>query len=340
MSPSVFKRIPTLATIAALIVAVILPFTISSTAVETTIPWICIAVAALGLNLATGYGGQVSIGHGALYGVGAYTCGLVVGEAELGFAAGVIAAALVCFVVGILIGLPALRIKGLYLALVTLSVGVLFPFLLDQLSGITKSPSLFRITTPQEYRGRVRERLIRFESPVSGIANDQWQYLWCLVVAVICFVLVRNLMKSRTGRAIVAVRDNEVAAETNGVNVAFIKVATFGMSSALAGVGGALFALHAGQLSKGSFLITASLYFLVAMFIGGPATIVGPALGAVSYGIFENVIRPELPEKAQSVSPLLLGVILILLVMVAPGGIIGSMRKLLARFAPAAPTPS
>ena len=138
------------------------------------------------------------------------------------------------------------------------------------------------------------------------------------MVAVICFVLVRNLIHSRTGRSMVAVRDNEVAAEVNGVNVARVKVLTFGLASGLAGVGGALFALKQGQVFPQSFIITASFYFLVAVVVGGAASVAGPALGALVYGVFFDVVRPELPERWVGATPLILAVFLIGFMYLAP----------------------
>ncbi|MEI2655291.1 MAG: branched-chain amino acid ABC transporter permease, partial [Microthrixaceae bacterium] len=129
---------------------------------------------------------------------------------------------------------PALRIKGLYLALVTLAVATLFPQIIEQFSDTTGGSMGLPVTSGQFYRGKVRERSIKFEPPEwTGLAKDQWKYLYFLAIAVFCFVIVRNLVNSRTGRAMVAVRDNEVAAEVNGIDVARIKVLTFGASAAL-----------------------------------------------------------------------------------------------------------
>jgi branched-chain amino acid transport system permease protein len=144
---------------------------------------------------------------------------------------------------------------------------------------------------------------------------------------VICFVLVRNLVNSRTGRSMVAVRDNEVAAEVNGVDVARVKVMTFGLASGMAGVGGALFALKEGQVFPQTFIITASFYFLVAVVVGGAASVTGPALGALVYGIFFDVVRPELPERWVGATPLILAVFLIGFMYLAPGGLVGLIKR-------------
>jgi branched-chain amino acid transport system permease protein len=125
----------------------------------------------------------------------------------------------------------------------------------------------------------------------------------------------------------VAVRDNEVAAEVNGVDVARVKVITFGLASGFAGVGGALFALKEGQVFPQTFIITASFYFLVAVVVGGSASVAGPALGALVFGIIFDVVRPELPERLAGATPLILAVFLIGFMYFAPGGLVGLIRQ-------------
>ena len=315
------------------VVLVVLPQLLDDFWVGRVTGWIPLAVAALGLNLLTGYNGQISAGHGALFGLGAYAAALTVNAGEGNFVLGVIVAAVVCFIAGVVIGLPALRIKGLYLALVTLSVATLFPDLLKQFESVTGGTQGLRMTAPQEYRGELQEFLVEWKAPSwTGLTDVEWKFYCLALVAVLCFLVVRNLVNSRMGRAIVAIRDNEVAAEVNGVAVARIKVVTFGLSSALAGVGGALFALKELQLSPNSFVLTLSLYFLVAVVIGGPATVLGPAIGAIVYGFFNDVITPEvLPERLKPATPLILGSALVLLMLVAPGGIMGLISQIRAR---------
>ena len=151
------------------------------------------------------------------------------------------------------------------------------------------------------------------------------------MVTVIAFALTRNLVRSRMGRSLVAVRDNETAAEVSGVPVATVKILTFGISSALAGIGGAMFALNNARVNPSSFTIVLSISLLVAVVTGGAASIVGPAIGAVFYGAFVDVVAPSLPERLQPATPVLLGVLLIVLMLAAPGGIVGIFRTLAAR---------
>ena len=244
--------------------------------------------------------------------------------------AAAVAAAVVCFVVGVVIGLPALRIKGLYLALVTLAVATLFPLVIEQFPGLTGGSNGLAITSPRLYRGVVRDKPIVFE-PAFGLAGDQWKYYLFLAATVVCFLLARNLVHSRMGRSLVAIRDNETAAEVSGVPVATVKILTFGISSALAGVGGAIFALNNARVNPSSFTIVVSIYLLVAVVTGGAASIVGPAIGAVLFGVFTDVVSPSLPARYQPATPVILGVLLIVLMLTAPGGIVGIAQSLRTR---------
>jgi branched-chain amino acid transport system permease protein len=327
-------RVPVGRAVAGVVVAVVLvvlPFGFPAFRVEQFVGWMALAIAACGLNLLTGYNGQISVGHGALFGVGAYTTALLITDSGWPLMAAGAAAGVVCFVVGVLVGLPALRIKGLYLALVTLALATLFPLLIEQFPSLTGGGSGLAITTPQDSPRGVIERPITFESPGGGLAPDQWKYFVFLVVTVVCFVLTRNIVRSRTGRSLVAVRDNDTAAEVSGVNVSRVKILTFGVSAALAGIGGAVFALNNGRVNPSSFTIVLSIYLLVAVVVGGAASVVGPAIGAVTYGLFVDVISPELPERLKPATPVILGVLLIVLMLVAPGGIVGLWKSTVAR---------
>jgi branched-chain amino acid transport system permease protein len=317
----------------ALVLLVIVPFVVSDFRLDQVTGWIPLAIGALGLNLLTGYNGQISIGHGALYGVGAYASGLMVLHWHVPLLVSMVGGAIVAFTAGVVIGLPALRIKGLYLALVTLAVAILFPDLLRGAEGLTGGSSGLQITnTVVNSRGVEVERSVFWEAPSwTGLTNRQWTFFVYLVVALVCFVVVRNLVRSRTGRSMVAIRDNEVAAEVNGINVARVKVFTFGVASGLAGVGGALFALKQGAVFPQTFIITASFYFLVAVVVGGAASVWGPALGALVYGVFIDVIQPELPERLVGATPLILAIFLIGFMFLAPGGLAGLVRTGAAR---------
>lgn len=310
-----------------------LPLLLTNYGLGLVTGWLPLLAAVIGLNLLTGFNGQISVGHGALYGIGAYTTVALVSNQEWPFLAAVVGSAVVCFVVGVLIGLPALRVKGLYLALVTLALAVLFPSLVlrlsDRFSWITDG----RVTSPRLVYGVVRNRPVRFLAPSwwSGLSDNEWKYLFFLFVLLVVFVLSRNLIASRVGRAMVAIRDNETAAAVSGVQVARVKVLTFGISSAFAGVGGALLALNAGQISHTNFPLTISLNLLVMMVIGGSGSVAGPLVGVLVVNYSNSLLSDHLDRALQPAIPLLFGGALVLLMLVAPGGVVGLTRRISAR---------
>ncbi|MGZ4681214.1 MAG: branched-chain amino acid ABC transporter permease [Acidimicrobiales bacterium] len=284
------------------------------------------AIAALGLNLLTGYNGQISIGHGAFFGIGAYTTAILVADHGWPHFATLGAAAVIAFALGALVGLPALRIQGLYLALVTLALATVFPLVITRFSSVTG--------------GTQGKRVPRFRAPSwTGLTDDQWKYYVLLTFAAIAFVLVRNLVKSRVGRAIIAIRDNETAAQALGVHVAFYKVLTFAVSAMLAGVAGALSVFNDPFVNAGKYNINLSITLLVAVVVGGAATIFGPAWGA----FFVVMIPVWLPTRYPQLSPVLFGGSLILLMILAPGGFLGLVHQVTAwvrqRFRPGSGRP-
>ena len=270
-----------------------------------------LVLAAMGLNLLTGYTGQISVGHGAFYGIGAYSVAILVAEYDWGHFPALAVGVGISFVVGLVVGVPALRIRGLYLALVTLGLAALFPQFIKRFGDLTG--------------GTAGRRVPRFEAPEgSGLANDQWQYYVVLAFTVVCFVLVRNLVHSRAGRAMVAIRDNETAAEVMGVRLAFYKIVVFGISAALAGLGGGLVMFNRTFISSTEFNINLSILILVAIVLGGIATPTGPVLGAILV-----VYLPEwLPSNYPELGPVLFAGALVLLMMVAPSGLMGLVHRI------------
>lgn len=271
---------------------------------------LCLAFAAIGLNLLTGYSGLISVGHGAFFGLGAYTTAILVADHGWSHWLALVASAVAAFVLGVIVGLPALRIKGLYLALVTLALATLFPEFVkrfDELTGGTQGLRVPRVNAPEW----------------TGLENDQWQYYVILTLLVIAFVLVRNLVRSRVGRALIASRDNETAAETMGVHLALYRVVTFGISAMLAGIGGALLVWRDNFVDPGQYGIDLSITILVAVVVGGAATLLGPPIGAFFVTFLPEWIPSEYPE----LSPVIFGSSLIVLMLVAPGGVMGLVRR-------------
>jgi branched-chain amino acid transport system permease protein len=281
---------------------------------------IYLAIAAMGLNLLTGFNGQVSIGHGAFYGVGAFTSAILMIDHGWTYEPTIVVAALLSGAVGLLVGLPALRVRGLYLALVTLGLAVLFPRLAQKFVEGTGGVALLR---PQRSE---------FSSLIDGLDDDQWAYYLSLAIMVALFFLAWNLVRGRVGRAMIAVRDQEIAAATVGVNLAGTKVATFAISAAYAGVAGSL-SVMVDRLADGTnpiLYFQRSIEFLVAMVIGGAATILGPAVGALALVLLRRNTE-DLIEGKEILAPALYGAALIAIVFVLPEGLVGAVRRLLAR---------
>ncbi|CAN5796563.1 branched-chain amino acid ABC transporter permease [soil metagenome] len=276
-----------------------------------------LAIAAMGLNLLTGFNGQVSIGHGAFFGVGAFTSAILVVDHGWAIEATIPVAALLAAALGVVIGFPALRVKGLYLALITLGMAVLFPRITAK---FVDGPGGVPLLQPK------RAQVASYYPDL--LADDQYRYYLCLAVMVVLFLLASNLMRSRAGRSMIAVRDQEVAASTVGINVAGVKVASFALSAAYAGVAGSLSVLvdRVADASNPLTYFQRSIEFLIAVVIGGAATITGPLLGAA----FLVFIRKRF-EGTEAMAPALLGGSLMIVVYVLPDGIVGGYRRLAAK---------
>ncbi len=285
------------------------------------------AIAVLGLNLLTGFNGQISLGHGAFFAVGAYVAAIMMDRYGAPYLLTLPAAAVACFVVGYLFGLPALRLEGHYLALATFALATAVPQILKyrHFEPYTNGVQGINLTKPDA----------PFGLPISA---DQWMYLVVLAVAVFMFWLARNLLDSRPGRAMIAIRDHTMAADTMGINTARTKATTFGISALYVGVAGALHAIIFEYVSPDSFRFDLSVAILVGAVIGGVASIPGALLG----GIFVQVIEKYADALTKKVTaavhlPIELepwtiyGIVLILLMYVMPGGIAGGIGTLVRR---------
>jgi branched-chain amino acid transport system permease protein len=284
------------------------------------------AIAISGLNLATGYTGLLSIGHSAFFGLGAYTTGVLVMRYNWDPLATIAPAVALCFAVGFLIGLPALRIRGLYLALVTLAVGVAFPELVRRFSSLTGGA-----------RGLVIRRRLLNPPPWSGFGpgeRTQWLFWLSAVTLGAVLLLVHLLVRSRAGLAMVATRDNEIAAAASGVRVATVKTSVFGLSGAVTGLAGCLFAMYLAALSPdGSFTLLKSIEFITGLVIGGAATRLGPVVGAfavVYIPYLTSSLNPSNVSQGQ-LSGVLFGVVLILIIFLMPDGVVGGLSRLSGR---------
>ncbi|HEX6079430.1 MAG TPA: branched-chain amino acid ABC transporter permease [Methylomirabilota bacterium] len=295
--------------LAALAIAVALPLFLSGFRLFQFTQVLIYAIALLGLNLLTGYNGQFSLGHGAFYGIGAYTSAIMVDRWGIGYGWTIPTAGLVCLIIGFLFGRPALRLEGLYLALATFSLALAVPQILKYFEDWTGGSQGIVLSKPK--------------APLHlPLSEDQWLYFLTLGVTVILFVLAANLLAGRTGRAIVAIRDNHIAAEAMGVNNALYKSVTFGVSAAYTGIAGALSAIVVAFVAPDSFDVFLSITLLTGIVIGGFGTISGPIYGA----LFIQFV----PNWAQDISKAapwaIFGLFLIGFMYVMPRGIAGFLH--------------
>jgi branched-chain amino acid transport system permease protein len=303
---------------AVLVLAVLLPFFFSSYRVSQFTLVLAYAVAALGLNLLLGYSGQISLGHGAFFALGAYTTAILVAKSGWPHLATVPVAAAICFAAGFAVGIPALRLHGLYLALVTLGLAVAMPQLIKRFDGLTGGTQGLSAPAP----------------PVPGflsfLANDQWLYLLNLAIAVVMFALAAGIVRGRVGRALVAVRDNPIAARTFGVDLAAYKTRAFAISAAYAGVAGSMFAFAIGFVAPESFGFALSFSFLAAIVVGGLATVSGAIFGA----LFIEFVPVYAADVNEALAAVIYGGVLIVFMYVLPTGVVGLLRRIGARVRP------
>ena len=270
------------------------------------------ALALLGLNLVMGYGGQISLGHGAFYAVGAYTTAILMTNWGVPYWATLPVAAAVCASLGFLVGWPALRLSGPYLALVTLALA-------------TAVPQILKHKALEPWTGGVQGVLVTKPDPPFDLplSRDQWLYLVALLVAAIGFGLVSSLMRGRIGRAVVAVRDNPLAAEAMGVDLAGLKTRSFALSAMLTGVAGSLGALAVEFVSPDSFSVFLSITLFVGSVVGGAASLLGAAAGAAFV-----VLVPSLANTVSKAAPgVAYGVMLILCLYLMPSGVAGLLHR-------------
>jgi branched-chain amino acid transport system permease protein len=296
------------------VVAVAIPFFFGPYRVSQFTLVLIYAVAVLGLNLLVGYSGQISLGHGAFFALGAYTGAILLDKSSIPHLLTVPAAGLVCFAAGLALGLPALRLRGLYLALVTLAIAIATPVLIKRFDGLTGGSQGIAVDQPQ--------------APAwSGLADDQFLYFLALLVGAPLFWVAAGMVRRDVGRALIAIRDDETAAKTMGVHVATFKTRAFGLSAAYAGVAGALFVFSNGFVAPESFTLVVSFSFLAAVVVGGLATVAGALFGAL-FIVFVPVWSSDVDE---ALSGVIYGAALIACMYVFRGGIVGLLRSASAR---------
>jgi len=318
---------------------------------------IAFAVAILGLNLVIGFSGQLSLGQSAFVGLGAYTTVILVADHGWSLLATLPVSAGVCFVVGLLIGLPASRIQGPYLAVATLAMAYVFPQLVVKYGWLTGG-----VNGKGPARGTADLRPPTWGpfGDAGRLAEPLWTYTLLVVIAAVLFVLARNFLRSRPGRALLAVRDNPAGAASSGIDVTAYRAMAFAVSAVYGGLAGSMLMLNRPFASDAQFGTRVAIFLVVGLVIGGTGTIAGAVPGAFVYffvpyyvtewtydpdGIppgLRHVVRPlfEWMEPAgATISGLLFGVVLLVLMFVLPGGMVDGARRVRARVVTVVPRP-
>jgi len=292
----------------------LVPVSVSGAAVYAVI----YAIAAIGLSLLMGLAGQVSLGHAAFFAVGAYTQAILVTRYEINGGIAAVVAVGLAMLVGLLVGIPLLRLRGHYLALATLGLGIIVTVIAIETPFLGATSGIFGIPKP-DFGGRV------YDSPD--------EYLWLLTpVIVLGIILARNLVDSRIGRALGAVNDSEVAAETLGVDTYRLRLKVFVLSAGYAGLAGVFFAHWLAVVNPNSANFALSVEFLLIAVLGGLGTVWGAVVGGFAVEFLDEGLRDVVPlivpGATGEVQLIGFGVILTLVMIFLPGGLHQAFRGL------------
>lgn len=269
------------------------------------------AIAVLALNILTGGSGQFSLGQSAFYAIGAYTSAILIEHANMNYALTLPVAGLVCFIAGYLFGLPALRLSGIYLALATFALAVAMP-------------QLLKLGVFEHWTGGVQGLVVTkpdapqiFASMGLKISQDMWLYYFTLAISVAIYIFSVNLLKSRSGRAMMAIRDNEIAASAMGVDVSLYKTLAFGVSAGITGVAGGLGGIAVQFVAPDGYTIQLAIALFLGMVVGGVGWLPGSIFGAAFI-----VFVPNIAEGiSKGLSGAVFGIILIVIIFVVPYGV-------------------
>ena len=282
------------------------------------------SIAGVGLMVLVGYTGLVSLGHAAFLGIGAYTNSALLAQG-VPFAVTLPAAGLLTALAGAAIGVPTLRMTGLYLAIATLAFGAIVGNVFSKWTAVTGGFEGFAVPTPTVLGFRIE--------------GAQGVYYVSLLVLALSIVLVANLLRTPLGRAFVAIRDSEISAQSMGINLALYKTLAFAISAGLTGLAGALFAHYVRYLAPDAFDILLSIQLVTIVFVGGLGSISGAIFGALFVRLLPQAIalvRDDLPfgiGRTPGLEPALFGLILVLCILFEPSGINGRWLRIRAWFA-------
>lgn len=311
-----------LASLIVLALLVVTPLFVKNFIIFQMTMWLIYAIAVLALNILTGASGQFSLGQSAFYALGAYTSAILMEHGDINYALTLPVAGAVCFAAGFLFGLPALRLSGVYLALATFALAVAMP-------------QLLKLGVFEHWTGGVQGLVVTKPDAPFGLplSQDMWLYFFTLAVAIAIYIFSVNLLKSRSGRAMMAIRDNEIAASAMGVDVSLYKTLAFGISAGITGVAGGLGAIAVQFVAPDGYTIQLAIALFLGMVVGGVGWLPGSLAGAAFI-----VFVPNMAEHvSKGLSGAVFGVILILIIFLVPHGarqlaygaqsLLGKLRK-------------
>ena len=302
------KKSMTVGTTATLVVFALLlitPLFVKNFIIFQMTMWLIYAIAILALNILTGGSGQFSLGQSAFYAVGAYTAGILMEHMGVNYALTLPAAGIICFIFGFLFGFPALRLSGVYLALATFALAVAMP-------------QLLKLGVFEHWTGGVQGLVITKPDAPFGLkmSQDMWLYYFTLAVSALIYVLAVNLLRSRSGRAMMAIRDNQIAASAMGVDLPLYKTLAFGVSAAFTGVAGALGAIVVQFVAPDSFTIQLAIAIFLGMVVGGVGWLPGSLVGSTFIVFVPNVAE----HISKGLSGAVFGVLLFVVIFLVPHG--------------------
>lgn len=260
------------------------------------------AIAAMALNLLIGYGGQISVGHAGFLAMGAYTAAILSSKFGLPFLIAFPLAGVVTGIIGLIIGLPAIRLSGQFLAVATLGFGLSIPQLALNWTSLTNGYSGIAMARP------------------SWISSDMQFVYAVIIITIVITWLLYNILKSRLGRAFIAIRESEIAAQSAGINIAFYKTLMFVLSAFFTGLAGGLYGYWVGFVSPNDFTIVTSFLLLGMIVVGGLASIPGAIVGAIIFTII-----PELTSSFVGLTNLIIGFAIVIIILFRPRGIVSSV---------------
>jgi branched-chain amino acid transport system permease protein len=314
----VLTRTQWILTIGAVAVAVLLPLAVKNFILFQLTLAMVYGIAILGLGLLTGINGQFSLGHSAFFAIGAYTAAIMMDRFGIAYYWTLPVAGIVCLAFGFLFGLPALRLHGIYLALATFSLAV-------------ATPQILKSTPLEHWTGGVQGIvIIKPDAPFGlPLSSDQWLYYLTLLIVVVMFAAAANLINSRTGRALIAIRDNPIAARAMGVDISLYKSLTFGVSAFYTGVAGALGAIVIQFVAPDSFTFAFAIALFVGLVVGGVNSIPGTLFG----GLFVLFVPNIAEHFSKGLAGAIYGVILIIVIYLMPSGAAGLVKLVVNKLA-------